>query len=97
MISKRIERTLPLLLAAQQRNRALLENVSVIYLCIILDPLSGTIEGHDTWHDGQILSSGETSTKQVQVLHVHVGILIEIFSLFWRVLIRSALARGRSS
>ena len=40
MISKRIERTLPLLLAAQQRNRALLENVSVIYLCIILDPLS---------------------------------------------------------
>ena len=33
VISKRIERTLPLLLAAQQRNRALLENVSVIYLC----------------------------------------------------------------
>ena len=36
VISKRIERTLPLLLAAQQRNRALLESVSVIYLCILL-------------------------------------------------------------
>ena len=36
----------PLLSAAQQRNRALLENVSVIYLCIILDPFSLSLSTH---------------------------------------------------
>ena len=39
VISKRIERTLPLLFAAQQRNRALVGNVSVFYLCVFYYPL----------------------------------------------------------
>ena len=54
MISKRIERTLPLLLAAQQRNRALLENISVIFLCILLDPLSLISRG-PLWVNGAMV------------------------------------------